>query len=120
DRQPATVRHLLRHHWRTGLRLVRRGRQLVADRVAPAGRVVGRGSVAGVIKVELPESLRTLAKVSGELSFEVRGAVTVRSVLDAVEARYPMLRGTIRDHDTLERRGYLRFFACGRDLSHDA
>ncbi len=73
-----------------------------------------------MIRVELPESLRTLAKVSGELTFEVPGQVTVRSVLDAVEARYPMLRGTIRDHDTLQRRGYLRYFACGRDVSHDA
>lgn len=72
-----------------------------------------------MIRVELPQHLRTLAGVKGEVVLDVDGAVTVRSVLDAVEARYPMLCGTIRDHGTLERRAFLRFFACGVDLSHD-
>jgi|SRR5215469_9611806 len=74
-----------------------------------------------MIRVELPQHLRTLAGVKGhEVTLEVVGPVTVRSVLDAVEARYPMLCGTIRDHVTKERRAFLRFFACGVDLSHDS
>ena len=73
-----------------------------------------------MIKVVIPQHLRTLAKVSGDVELEVAGAVTVRSVLDALEARYPMLRGTIRDHVTLERRAFLRFFACEQDLSLDS
>ncbi|HWR15791.1 MAG TPA: MoaD/ThiS family protein [Terriglobales bacterium] len=70
-----------------------------------------------MIRVELPAHLRTLAKVSGEVQIEVNGAVTQRSVLDALEERYPMLRGTIRDHVTKKRRDFLRFFACAQDLS---
>ena len=66
-----------------------------------------------MIRVVLPPHLRTLAHVGTEVSIEVRGAITQRSILDALEDRYPMLRGTIRDHDTLERRPFLRFFACG-------
>ena len=65
----------------------------------------------------LPQHLRTLAKVEGEVQLEVEGAVTQRSVLDALEARYPVLRGTIRDHVTQQRRAFLRFFACEQDLS---
>ena len=65
----------------------------------------------------LPQHLRTLAKVEGEVQLEVEGAVTQRSVLDALEARYPVLRGTIRDHVTQQRRPFLRFFACEQDLS---
>jgi molybdopterin synthase sulfur carrier subunit len=72
-----------------------------------------------VIRVELPYHLRNLAGVSGELHLEVAGAVTQRSVLDALEARYPMLEGTIRDHTTKQRRAFLRFFACEEDLSHE-
>jgi hypothetical protein len=72
-----------------------------------------------MIRVALPQHLRTLAQVGAEVELEVQGAVTQRSVLDALEARYPMLCGTIRDHDTLERRAFLRFFACGEDLSHE-
>jgi hypothetical protein len=64
--------------------------------------------------------LRTLAHVGAEVSLDVAGAVTPRSVLDALEARYPMLRGTIRDHVTQERRAFLRFFVCGEDWSHEA
>jgi hypothetical protein len=72
-----------------------------------------------VIRVVLPAHLRTLARVDGEVTLEVEGPVTQRSVLDALEARYPMLCGTIRDHVTRERRAFLRFFACGQDLSHE-
>jgi len=70
-----------------------------------------------VIRVVLPAHLRTLARVSGDVELEVAPPVTVRTVLDALEARYPMLRGTIRDHVTLARRPFLRFFACGEDFS---
>ena len=72
-----------------------------------------------MIRVVLPAHLRTLAKVDGELQLDVHGQVTQRSVLDALEARYPMLRGTIRDHVTQQRRAFVRFFACGQDLSHE-
>ena len=70
-----------------------------------------------MIRIVLPPHLRTLAHVSGEVELEVEGQATQRSVLDALEARYPMLRGTIRDHLTHERRPFLRFFACEEDLS---
>jgi molybdopterin synthase sulfur carrier subunit len=72
-----------------------------------------------MIRIVLPAHLRTLARVSGDVELEVEGPATQRSVLDALEAQYPMLRGTIRDHVTLERRPYLRFFACEEDLSHE-
>jgi hypothetical protein len=72
-----------------------------------------------VIRVELPQHLRTLAHVGQEVQLEVEGPVTQRAVLDALEARYPMLRGTIRDHGTQQRRAFLRFFACEEDLSHE-
>ena len=72
-----------------------------------------------MIRVLLPQPLRTLARVEGEVELEVEGAVTQRSVLDALEALYPALRGTIRDHGTRARRPYVRFFACERDLSHE-
>ena len=70
-----------------------------------------------MIRVVLPYHLRTLARVEGEVQLEVAEPVTLRSVLDALEARYPVLRGTIRDHETLERRPFIRFFACREDLS---
>jgi molybdopterin synthase sulfur carrier subunit len=73
-----------------------------------------------MIRVELPAHLRTLARVNGEVSLEIQGQVTQRSVLDALEARYPVLRGAIRDHVTQVRRPFLRFFACQEDLSHDS
>ena len=73
-----------------------------------------------MIVVVLPAHLRTLARVEGDVTLEVAAPVTVRAVLDALEARYPMLCGTIRDHVTLERRPFLRFFACEEDLSHEA
>ena len=71
------------------------------------------------IRVELPQHLRTLAHVGREVELEVEGPLTLRSVLDALEARYPMLRGTIRDQVTQQRRAFLRFFACQEDLSHE-
>ena len=73
-----------------------------------------------MIRLILPPHLRTLAHVSGDVELDVTGPVTQRSVLDALEARYPMLRGTIRDHVTLQRRAFLRFFACEEDLSHES
>jgi len=73
-----------------------------------------------MIRVVLPAHLRTLARVDGEVKLEIEGPVTLRSVLDALEARYPMLRGTIRDHVTQKRRAFLRFFACEQDLSHES
>jgi len=73
-----------------------------------------------MIRVLLPQHLRTLAQVHGEVQLEVEGQPTLRSVLDALEARYPMLCGTIRDYDTQHRRPFLRFFACEEDLSHQS
>jgi molybdopterin converting factor small subunit len=73
-----------------------------------------------MIRVELPTHLRTLAGIRGEVTLDVSGNATLRAVLDALEARYPMLSGTIRDHVTLERRAFLRFFACEDDISHDS
>lgn len=72
-----------------------------------------------MIRVVLPQHLRTLAQVAGEVQLDVAGKPTQRSVLDALEARYPMLRGTLRDHVTQQRRAYVRFFACRQDLSHE-
>ena len=72
------------------------------------------------VRVILPAHLRTLARVDGEVKLDVNGEVTQRSVLDALEAAYPMLRGTIRDHETHERRAFLRFFACEEDLSYES
>ena len=73
-----------------------------------------------MIRVHLPFHLRTLAKVSGEVELEIDGTVTQRSILDALEEKYPQLRGTIRDHDTRERRPFIRFFACQQDLSNES
>lgn len=72
-----------------------------------------------MIRVKLPAHLRGLARVSGEVQLAITGPVTLRSVLDALEADFPMLRGTIRDHVTQKRRDFVRFFACGQDLSHE-
>ncbi|HLK51184.1 MAG TPA: MoaD/ThiS family protein [Bryobacteraceae bacterium] len=72
-----------------------------------------------MIRVWLPAHLRTLARTSSEVEVDVQGVVTVCSILDALEAKYPMLRGTIRDHGTQLRRPYVRFFACEQDFSHD-
>jgi hypothetical protein len=73
-----------------------------------------------MIRVGLPAHLRTLARVDGEVKLHVEGPATQRSVLDALEALHPVLRGTIRDHVTHKRRAFVRFFACGEDLSHEA
>jgi sulfur-carrier protein len=75
--------------------------------------------MAITIRVELPQHLRTLAHVGREVQIHVEGPVTQRSVLDAIEAEYPMLKGTMRDHGTQQRRAFLRFFACEEDLSHE-
>jgi len=74
---------------------------------------------SSMIRVILPQHLRTLAHVGGEVQIEIEGPATQRSILDAIEARYPMLRGTIRDHVTQQRRPFLRYFACEEDLSHE-
>jgi molybdopterin synthase sulfur carrier subunit len=75
---------------------------------------------SAVIRVEIPFHLRTLAQVNGELHLDVAPPVTLRRVVDAIEARYPVLCGTIRDHSTQQRRAFLRFFACSEDLSHQS
>jgi hypothetical protein len=80
----------------------------------------GRPARAAKIRVVLPPHLRGLAKVSGEIKLEITGTVTQRSVLDALEVNYPMLRGTIRDHVTQVRRPFLRFFACEEDITHES
>jgi len=72
-----------------------------------------------MIRITLPAHLRKLAQVDEEVRLDVKGPITQRSVLDALETRYPMLRGTIRDHVTQQRRAFVRFFACGEDLSHE-
>jgi molybdopterin synthase sulfur carrier subunit len=73
-----------------------------------------------MIRVVLPHHLRTLARVDGELQLEVNGDATPKAILDAIEAKYPVLRGTIRDHVSQQRRPLVRFFACGEDISHEA
>lgn len=73
-----------------------------------------------MIRVVLPSHLRTLARVKGKVELEVEGPITQRSILNALEAQYPMLRGTIRDHATQERRPFIRFFVCGEDWSHES
>ena len=72
-----------------------------------------------MIRVVLPHHLRTLAKVTDEVQIDLDGGATVKSVIDAIEAKYPALRGTIRDHGTMKRRSLVRFFACGEDISHE-
>jgi hypothetical protein len=72
-----------------------------------------------MIRVVIPYHLRILANITGEIQLEVEPPVTMRAVLDALEARYPMLRGTVRDHGTFKRRDFIRFYACEQDLSHD-
>jgi sulfur-carrier protein len=77
-------------------------------------------TLVNMIRIILPSHLRTLANIDGEVTLKVESPVTQHSVLDALEARYPMLRGTIRDHMTQQRRAFLRFFACQEDLSHES
>ena len=73
-----------------------------------------------MIRIVLPHHLRTLAKVGGEVHVDPNGSATVKAILDALENKYPMLRGTIREHNTLKRRPLVRFFACGEDVSHES
>src|SRR5207344_1057574 len=93
--------------------------QLGPHRPGSSGRSIRGGPDLAMIRVTLPAHLRKLAHVDGEVKLDVEGQVTQRSVLDALEARYPMLQGTIRDHVTQRRRAFVRFFACGEDLSHE-
>src|SRR3954467_3061739 len=111
---------VLRYHRRAGVRVGGCRRHLGADCSRPSGGALGRGADAEMIRVELPQHLRTLAQVGREVQLDVAGQITQRSVLDALEARYPMLQGTIRDHVTQQRRPFLRFFACEEDLSHES
>src|SRR5204863_3485636 len=90
-----------------------------APRARSTGRALGRGPSARRIRVVRPPHLRTLTQVKGEVTLDVPGRVTRDAVLGALEARYPRLRGTIRDHVTEQRRPFLRFFACERELTHD-
>lgn len=90
------------------------------DQLATRPRCLGGWGLSDtMIRVTLPFHLRTLAKVDDEITLEIEGAVTLRSVLDALEDHYPVLRGTIRDHDTGKRRPFIRYFACEEDLSHE-
>src|SRR5207245_4553030 len=89
-------------------------------RPRPARRALRRSPGTAMIRVVLPAHLRKLAHVDGEVKLDVEGRVTQRSVLDALEARYPMLRGTVRDHVTQRRRPFVRFFACEQDLSNES
>ena len=118
------VRRLLRHDRRPGLRVGRlaatRGRRSCATCRRSCRSRCRRCREPIDDRVVLPAHLRTLARVDGEVSVDVAGTVTQRAVLDALEAHYPMLRGTIRDHVTLKRRPFLRFFACEEDLSHES
>src|ERR1700704_472639 len=114
------MRRVLRYHGRAGVRIRGRRRQLVSDRPRSSTGALGRGADAAMIRVVLPYHLRTLAGVGREVTLDAGGEVTQRSVLDALEASYPMLRGTIRDHVTQERRPSIRFCACEQDLSHES
>src|SRR6266436_3635235 len=113
------MRRVFWHHRRAGVRVGRRRRQLGPYRPRSSGRAFSRGPDAAMIRVILPAHLRALARVRDEVELDVEGQATQRSVLDALEARYPMLQGTIRDHITQQRRPFLRFFACEEDLSHE-
>jgi hypothetical protein len=113
------MRRVLRHHGRPGVRVRERRGHVGPDRQRSSGRRVGRSPDAAMIRIVLPAHLRTLAQVDDEVRLELEGDVTVGSVLDALEARYPVLRGTIRDHVTLRRRPFVRFYACEEDLSHE-
>src|SRR5205809_7343677 len=114
------VWRVLRHDRRPGVRVRGRRRHLGTDRSRSAAGALGGGADAAMIRVVLPHHLRTLAHVGNEVAVDVKGTVTQRAVLDAVETAYPMLRGTIRDRTTRERRAFIRFFACQQDLSHES
>jgi sulfur-carrier protein len=88
--------------------------------ISPEIGVCDLGFPRVMIRIVLPHHLRTLASVGGEVGLELNGEVTQRAILDALEIKYPVLRGTIRDHATLQRRPLVRFFACGEDVSHES
>ena len=92
---------------------------MTAEGVTGEGETVVPESQVAVVRVELPAQLRILSGAEREVSLEVCSPVTQRSILDALEVRYPVLRGTIRDHGTLQRRAFLRFFACEQDWTHE-
>src|SRR5438445_5962282 len=109
--------HLFWHDRRAGL-LLGEWRQFVErHRARFAGGLFGRSANAQMIRVALPFHLRNLARVEDEVQLEIAGPITIVKILDALEAKYPVLQGTIRDHDTLKRRPFVRFFACKEDLS---
>src|SRR5215471_6970670 len=112
------MRCLFRNYRGASVRFIRRRRYLDRDRTTSSGRAVCGGANAAMIRVILPGPLSMLAHTS-QLELDVHGQVTLRSVLDALEAQYPMLRGTIRDHITQQCRPLLRLFACEKDLSHE-
>src|SRR5882672_8878366 len=114
------VRRVLRHQRRPGLRVGRRRGQLERDSEGPAGSPFGGGTDTGLIRVELPANLRTLAGVGRVVELNVDDPVTQRSVLDALEAEFPALRGTVREARTKKRRPMLRFYACEEDLSDES
>src|SRR5262245_21578978 len=114
------MRDLFRNDRRPGLWLGGFRRHLEGDRPRPAGGPFRGSANLAMIRIVLPAHLRTLAGVNDEVQIHVEGAVTQRSVLDALEARYPTLRGTVRDQQTQKRRPLVRFFACAEDLSHDS
>src|ERR1044072_2525421 len=114
------MRYLLRYHRRAGLRFSRCGRHLDRHRPRSSAGAFGGNPNTPMIRVTLPPHLRKLAQVDGEITLAVTGAITQGSVLDALEARYPMLCGTVRDQVTRKRRPFVRFFACGQDLSHES
>src|SRR5467141_1285062 len=111
------MRRVFRHNRRASVRFCRRRQQLESYRGTSSRRAFRGSPNARMIRVVLPGHLRALARAGAEVQLHVDGPVTQRSVLDALEAQYPMLRGTIRDHVTQERRPFLRFFACEEDYS---
>src|ERR1043166_5984321 len=122
------MRHILRHHGRTSLCIRGFRRDMEADRRAVPQRAFGRSADPelallngdkSMIRVTLPYHLRTLAQVDDDVQLELEGPVTISAVLDAIEAKYPVLRGTIRFHENLKRRPWIRFYACEEDLSHE-
>src|ERR1700722_8743294 len=117
DRFSRCMRDLFWDDGRAGLRVARCRRYVGADCAGSSTGAFCRSADIAMIRVVLPPHLKTLAKVGSEVELSIDGPVTQRSVLDALEAAYPMLCGTIRDHGTLKRRAVLRFFACQEDLS---
>src|SRR5262249_5546614 len=113
------LRHLFRYDGGPSLCFLGRRRKLDADCARSSSGTFGGSADSAMIRVELPFHLRTLARVEGEVELHLQGEITLGSVLDALEQRYPVLRGTIRDQVTKKRRPFLRFFACETDLSHD-